>query len=108
MINFNIVNDISFVIFSNVREFLINALKHSGCKEISVVIKYEKGIILVSVEDDGIGFDMEKYNNDTNKHFGLFDASERIKNLSGTMNIGKSITGGASILFQIPYERVNL
>ncbi|HOV15066.1 MAG TPA: 7TM diverse intracellular signaling domain-containing protein [Spirochaetota bacterium] len=108
LINFDIVSDISFVIFSNVREFLINALKHSECKEISVIIKYEKGIIFVAVEDDGIGFDMEKYNSDINKHFGLFDASERIKNLSGTMNIGKSVTGGTSILFEIPYERVNL
>nr|HPO50005.1 7TM diverse intracellular signaling domain-containing protein [Spirochaetota bacterium] len=60
-IDFNPSDDVSFLIFANSREILVNAVKHSQCKNILIGIKYENSFIKVDIKDDGKGFDMDKY-----------------------------------------------
>ncbi|MCB9230966.1 MAG: PAS domain-containing protein [Bacteroidia bacterium] len=42
------------------QELVSNAVKHSGCSQIRMNLKEKAGMIHITVEDDGKGFDLEK------------------------------------------------
>lgn len=45
-----------------IQEFCHNSLRHSSCTEISIVARTEDQHEIISISDDGIGFDMQNIN----------------------------------------------
>jgi len=54
-----------------VREALLNASRHARAERIVVCLELQGGQAVVSVEDDGGGFDPQASSDDENGHFGL-------------------------------------
>lgn len=50
-------DDIRAILFRNVRELLINVVKHAGARNVKVCIRRVDEQICISVADDGVGFD---------------------------------------------------
>ena len=82
-------DDIRVQLFRNVRELLINVVKHARAKKIKVSIQKIDSQIHISVEDDGIGFDSAKAESviTDKKAFGLFSIRERLEHLGGNLDI---------------------
>lgn len=84
-----------------IQEACSNAIKHAEPSYIKVTLQYEPNEIQLTVEDDGIGFDMEHMDTSTKKDnsgFGLSMMKERIYLLSGNINIESKIDCGTKIL----------
>lgn len=88
-------------IYRIVREGCQNIIKHSNadCAEISV--KNADGFIRICIQDNGVG--MEKGNGFRKNHFGLQYMNERVRTLSGTMEI-ISDSSGTQIQIVVPHK----
>jgi two-component system, NarL family, sensor kinase len=93
------------MIFRIVQELLNNALKHSRAD--SILVKMAgTDLLLVSVEDDGVGFDVEAQRLSTQyeKGLGLFNIENRARLLGAKVDFEKERLKGSKITLTIPYE----
>lgn len=87
-----------------IQELCNNSIKHSKGSQIYVKIDQDQEQILVTVEDDGIGFEYnEKEQN--GKGFGLSMVKDRIVLFNGTLQIEKIKDGGMRYRIGIPLKR---
>ncbi|RFN59536.1 tetratricopeptide repeat-containing sensor histidine kinase [Marixanthomonas ophiurae] len=88
-------------IYRIVQEALNNILKHAKAEASRVTIKKLTGNIVISVKDNGVGFDFtEKYQNI--KSLGLKTLLERTRFLNGQMKVKSIKNNGTIIIFQFP------
>ncbi|BBW97654.1 sensor histidine kinase [Geobacillus sp. FSL W8-0032] len=89
-------------VFRLVQESVQNALKHAEARRIDVKLEVACGDVLVSVKDDGKGFDpaVKKEN-----AFGLIGMRERVELLGGTLTIRSKPGRGTTVFIRIPLDR---
>jgi PAS domain S-box-containing protein len=92
--------DISLSLFRVTQEALQNALKHSGTKQFSVVLRGSEHEIQLEVSDRGAGFDVEGAKLD--RGLGLVSMQERAHLVHGTFSIESAEHGGTRILVRVP------
>ncbi len=93
--------DKELMLFRIVQESLNNVVKHAQAKQILIKLHYTVNNLLVSIEDDGIGFDVNKKSNGS----GLSNISKRAQSIGGFATINSSISTGTIIQINIPiYE----
>jgi len=95
--------DIAVLLFRDVRELLVNVVKHSQAKKVKVSILRADDEIRVSVEDDGVGFDPEAAAKRT--EFGLFSVRERLEQLGGHLEIVSAAGRGCRATLVAPLKR---
>lgn len=81
-----------------IREALSNALRHSGATSISVIIEEGADCVLISVADDGDGFDPTA----VRKGFGLDNLRSRADKARGTTTIKTSPGQGTTVRISLP------
>ncbi len=72
-------------VYRIVQESLTNIARHAQAKHASVLLEKRNGRIRVIIEDDGIGFDLQRAAK--NERLGLYGMSERAELLNGTLTI---------------------
>jgi PAS domain S-box-containing protein len=99
-------DDICVLLFRNVRELLINVVKHSQANKVRISIRKVNDNIEIEVEDDGIGFDPHEVTTMATKRaeFGLFSIRERLEQLGGTIEIDSEIGCGSKITMRAPLK----
>jgi len=97
-------DDIRIVLFQAVSELLVNVVKHAKAHKAKVSIQKDNQAIRVVVEDDGIGFDLSKMKNHFAQTggFGLFNVSERLEYLGGSIDIESEPGGGTRVTLKAP------
>ena len=85
-------------LFRSLRELLINVAKHAQTSEAHVRLWGEGRLMLMSVEDQGAGFDHESIP----PGFGLFSIRERLNHLGGGMQIDSVPGAGTRIVVVAP------
>lgn len=91
------------VIYQVAREALTNILKHSGAKTVWLALRHDEGWVVLTVEDDGWGFDThadDKRN--SNRHFGVKLMHERAKMIGGSLDLRSSRGTGTIIQLRVP------
>ena len=84
--------------FRFIQELLINALKYANANLICLEIGLSDQHFLISVEDNGLGFDL----NQKSKGIGLKNIKNRIKLLKGNLEIITAPNKGTTVLIDIP------
>ncbi|MBD5544626.1 MAG: sensor histidine kinase [Lachnospiraceae bacterium] len=95
---------ILITLFRIIQECCCNAIKHSKGKNIHVVMKEEKNVLLLIIQDDGTGFLEADLSDEKEKHFGLKILKERVSFLSGTCLLD-STKNGVTVRIEIPIIR---
>ncbi|MBK9097263.1 MAG: hypothetical protein IPM14_03905 [bacterium] len=85
------------------KEAINNAIKHSGCKKITLEAFYENDTIKITLKDDGQGFDL----NDINFGNGIKNMEERAKKINGTLNWESSNNSGTLVSFNGKLGKIN-
>ena len=83
-----------------VQEALHNAAKHSQAKSIEVVLRGQGSKLLLSIADDGVGFDLEEARFAAG--LGLISMRERIRLAGGEFAISSKRGEGTRITAQVP------
>ena len=90
-------------LFLGVKEALNNVLRHSGAKTVTVKIGREKNDIIVSIIDDGHGFDPAKADSGRD---GLKNMNQRAAAAGGRIDISSAPSEGCVVAFRIPVFRI--
>jgi signal transduction histidine kinase len=86
------------------RELLLNIVKHARTHEVVISGVREGDTVSISIEDKGVGFDveeMQKNVHDTGK-MGLFSITERLRLFGGKLSIQSQTGKGTRIRIEIP------
>ncbi len=100
-------DDIRVMLFRDVRELLINVVRHSRAHRVKVVSRKVNSRIYVSVEDDGIGFNPHKVASATAEDggFGLFSIRERLEQIGGRLEIESEPGRGTTVTIIAPLRQ---
>ncbi|MCA9848517.1 MAG: histidine kinase, partial [Dehalococcoidia bacterium] len=89
-------------VFRIVQEALANVRRHAGARAVSVTVAAQAGELLLSVDDDGRGFDPELPGEDGRPRFGLRTMAERAASLGGQLEVESALDRGTRIRLRIP------
>ena len=100
-------DDICVLLFRDVRELLVNVVKHANAQNVKVTINKVDDRIRVSVKDDGVGFDpVEVALKATERaEFGLFSIRQRLEQLGGRFEIESEPGIGSTITMTAPLKQ---
>jgi signal transduction histidine kinase len=88
-------------IFRIAQEALTNALRHSGAAHIAVRLTEPNGRLLLTVEDDGVGFEPDAAGL-RSRRLGLTSMEERAGALGGRLSVESQPGAGARIGLEVP------
>ena len=99
-------DDVRAILFRNVRELLVNVVKHAQAGRVTVRVEHEESLLRVIVQDDGAGFDPEAVFGLRNSAggFGLFSVRERMNDLGGSLDIVSEAGRGCTATLTLPVE----
>ncbi|WP_158622522.1 sensor histidine kinase [Pedobacter sp. KBW06] len=92
--------DIRIALLRIIQEAITNIIKHARAKSVEILIYEEEDILLLTVNDDGIGLN-EKKSSDGKSTMGLQSIHRRVQSLNGETKI-HSDTKGTEITISIP------
>jgi PAS domain S-box-containing protein len=94
--------DVEVAIYRVVQEALTNASRHSNAEIVSVILERDSAQVRVTIEDDGVGFDVEKMMSSPveNRRLGLLSMQERVQMAGGEFKIDSG--AGTTIVVTIP------
>ena len=84
------------------QEALANAARHARADEIKVDLQFGNGVVRLSVQDDGCGFDVEHAAQAASGHFGLAGIRERVHNLGGELSLLSRPGQGSELVVEVP------
>lgn len=93
-------NQTELIMFRVIQELTNNIKKHSKATNAWLALKYDNAGIFISIKDDGQGFEYKE--DDLTKTMGLIGIKERIKSVSGNINIVSEINSGTEVSIFIP------
>ncbi len=81
-----------------VQEALTNVVKHSGATSVWISIKSEDSLVVVTIKDNGCGFNMDEIMKSKEGGLGLFGMRERMSTIGGELKIYTSPGQGTEIV----------
>lgn len=101
-INWETVSNKSKIhIYRMVQETMQNIYKHANAKHIKISFRLKNDVILLSIEDNGSGFNVNK----AKKGIGLKNINSRAKEIGGKVDIESKIDVGTTILISVPINK---
>ena len=97
-------NEQQIAIYRVFQEIFTNIRKHAQATRVSINIGRDDSKVFFRVEDNGIGFDMERIKSISaaERGLGLATTEERVKMLDGSFEIFSRVGTGTRIAFEIP------
>jgi signal transduction histidine kinase len=89
-------------IYRVVQEALNNCAQHAQARAVQVSVRREHGRVLLSVQDDGSGFDPLRA-----RGMGLLGMEERVRHLGGSFDIDSKPGHGTLLQVFLPVSRLN-
>jgi len=93
-------DDAATNVYRIVQESLNNVLKHSGARQAEVRLERDLHEVLLRIEDDGAGFNVESAND--RRGLGLRNIAERVRMLGGQWKVDSAAGRGTRITVTIP------
>ncbi|MBL0130028.1 MAG: sensor histidine kinase [Chitinophagaceae bacterium] len=87
-------------LFRIFQESLTNVARHSGTQKVTVSLKQENNLIVLSIADEGVGFDKQK--TAAKKTLGILGMRERTAMIGGTYEIFSKPGKGTRVIVKIP------
>ncbi len=98
-------NHIRMLVFQSVRELLFNVVKHSGVSQAKITLEELQGHSLITVSDDGKGFDTDVVMGSRQMAHGLLIIQDRLNLLGCQMELVSKPGEGTRIKIELPVER---
>ncbi|MBI4789105.1 MAG: sensor histidine kinase [Chloroflexi bacterium] len=92
-------------LFRVAQEALRNVERHAQAQHVRVELQCDGNAVVLSIVDDGIGFDPEGL---SSNHFGLIGIRERVSLIGGEVRVTSAPNQGTKINFQLPTSNFQL
>jgi signal transduction histidine kinase len=90
--------EIEDALFRAGQEAMTNAIRHGGCRRLSVSMRASHGVATLTVQDDGAGFDAENAEDGS----GLAGMRERFDTLGGSVRVTSEPGHGTRVEVTVP------
>jgi len=87
-----------------IRELVSNAIRHGRAKKIQITGEHRENMLVFSVVDDGLGFDVDNYPGLHEGHFGLAGVRQRVINLGGRFTLRSAKGEGSAATVSIKFN----
>lgn len=94
---------IEIAVYRIIQEALTNIARHAKAENACVIMEHRQGQLLVVIEDDGIGFNTQEFEN-KESGLGIFGMKERAALVGGSLVIETKPGSGTSLFLKIPLE----
>ncbi|MBI2907092.1 MAG: GAF domain-containing protein [Chloroflexi bacterium] len=97
---------IELTVFRIIQEALTNVAKHAQARSVSVVLELRSRSVVVVIEDDGVGFDVQQVLASplAEAHLGLHGMRERALLVGGRLALESAPGHGTTVQVEIPIE----
>ena len=95
-------------LFRIIQEVCNNIIKHSHADEFNIQLLYDEDLLKIFISDDGRGFNMDHLKITNNRGNGLFNITERTKNINGTIEFDSNEGEGTMITLEVPIKEAAL
>ena len=89
--------NVELALYRICQEALNNALAHSRCTEVRVLLAYRLDHVNLSISDNGIGLSETNGTSDGRVHLGMIGMKERARSIGADLSIGPGIETGTTI-----------
>ena len=96
----------AILMFQCVRELLTNAAKHADATEVHARVRRSAGLLRVTVQDNGRGFDPRNGRNGESG-FGLFSLAARLEHIGGRVDIDSRPGGPTKATLTVPAPKLS-
>jgi signal transduction histidine kinase len=97
--------EVDVALYRIAQEALANAVRHAHAAQIAVLLQRNDSGVILTVEDDGIGFDPEAA---TSSHqMGLIGMRERCEMLGGYLVVESKPGAGTTVVSEVPHANPN-
>ncbi|QEC67877.1 sensor histidine kinase [Panacibacter ginsenosidivorans] len=96
------------VVFRVIQELLNNIVKHAVASVITTTIQYQPEQLVISVKDNGNGFDIENKSAAAHKSLGLRNMYNRMKLVNGSMQITSARGSGTTAIIRLAKDSFSL
>ena len=93
---------IEATLYRIIQEALTNVVRHARARTCRVYLQRLVNTVLITIEDDGVGFDVESSAADTRHGLGLLGVRERAGQLRGTVRIESAPGRGTRLTIELP------
>jgi signal transduction histidine kinase len=88
------------------QEITTNIIRHAGAQKVRVLLDYSDSFLLLSVSDDGKGFDVSRQlNRSWSKGNGLSNIIRRTRSIGGIPEISSDVNVGTTVRITIPTKK---
>ena len=96
--------DVEAALYRFIQGAIGNVAQHSQAKNTDIVMEYQPDQFLLTISDDGQGFDVSEITDveESGRGRGLFSMRERVGFLGGTSGIESEIGKGTTVWAKIP------
>ena len=96
--------DLEIACFRVIQESLTNALRHAAPRRVRVTVRRDREQIVLTVKDDGAGFDTAATVDAAaaRGHLGVVGMRERVRTRGGTFRLASSPGGGTTVQADLP------
>jgi len=100
-------SDVETVLFRVVQGAIGNIVQHSKAKNATITLEYQPKEFLLSISDDGQGFNVSEITDveESGRGRGLFSMRERVGFLGGTSGVDSEIGVGTTVWARIPISQ---
>ena len=89
-------------IFRIAQESLANAARHADATQVSADLRYDSTRLVLSISDNGSGFNTTQRTPTANGHFGIQGMHERAVQIHAQLTIESSPTNGTTVILEAP------
>lgn len=88
------------------QEATTNALRHGKATQVSIVLRIEPEQVILSIRDNGCGFDPKarQVRHGTHRSIGLWSIQERAELLSGSVSLESAPGAGTTVIVKLPWQ----
>lgn len=94
----NLDSQVRHHLFLAVKEALHNVVKHSGATQVSLQLEMEEDLLVITIADDGVGFDLPESSRSGN---GLGNMQQRMSQIGGKMELASQPGHGTRIVLRL-------
>ena len=91
-------SNIEVALYRVVQEALTNVIKHSKATSVLVSMRREDGLLIVTIKDNGRGFNMDEVLKSKERGLGLFGMRERMSTIGGELEINTTPDQGTEVV----------
>lgn len=100
----DVPNTVAVALFRVAQEALTNVVRHARARHVEVALRADGRDLVLTVRDDGVGFDVPAARARPTASVGLFGMAERAALVDGTIDITSNTGMGTRVTVRVPVQ----